>query len=222
MWEGEGDEERVAVQISMFLKYCADMERRGSQGGPFRNISSKFRVQSMDRTNVKTDHITIGTKSYIVQYLPQRNTDDSTETIQVWLTQEPVLSEKSKERFLNKSGGILVHRYYSVMTPPAGNVRTMEISIIQASLRRRGRKVWNLNEEWIEGDITFQIDGNIKTVFLATEGDWHSRDDTSQIVWIHLPELCAGIKTTKRNLLTFAGRLDERLPGGSAAELGTS
>jgi acetyl/propionyl-CoA carboxylase alpha subunit len=208
----DGDEERIAAQISMFLKYCADSERKASRNGAFRNISSKFRVQNMDRTNVKTDHITIGNKSYIVQYLPQRT--DSHDTIQVWETKEHKPNENSKSKFLNKSGGILVHRYYSALSVPE-SVRTVEISIVNATLRKRG-KVW---DEWIEGDITFQIDGSIKSVFVATEGDWHSHDDMAQIVWIHVPELCAGIKSTRRNLLTFAGRLDERTTG-SAAELG--
>lgn len=207
--------ERIAVQTSMFLKYCADMERRSNRsGGAFKSISSKFRVQSMDRTNVKADHVTIGPKTYIVQYLPQR--DDSTDTIQVWQTHDDVkVDDKTKSRFLNKSGGMLVHRYYSAITVPPQGVRTMEVSIIKATLRRHGQVL----DEWIEGDITFQIDGSIKTVFVATEGDWRSHDDTAQIVWLHVPELCAGIKSTRRGILTFAGRLDERATG-SAAELG--
>ena len=211
----EEDNERIAVQTSMFFKYCADKERRGNRnGGAFKSISSKFRVQSMDRTNVKADHITIGTKTYIVQYLPQR--DDSTDIVQVWQTHDAVkVDDKAKGRFLNKAGGMLVHRYYSAMTPPPEGVRTMQVSIIKATLRRRGKVL----DEWIEGDITFQLDGSIKTVFVATEGDWHSHDDTAQIVWLHVPELCAGIKSTRRGILTFAGRLDERSTG-SAAELG--
>ena len=205
------DNERTAIQTSMFLKYCADTERRNSRNGAFRSISSNFRVQTMDRANTKADHITIGSKSYMVQYLPQRGTTD---TVQVWEVQPLQVDEKAKGRFLNKAGGMLVHRYYAAMTPP-GKVNTMEVSIVHSSLRRQGK----LLEEWIEGDVTFQIDGVVKTVFLATEGDWHARDDTSQIVWIHVPDLCAGVKSTRRNLLTFAGRLDERT-AGSAAELG--
>jgi acetyl/propionyl-CoA carboxylase alpha subunit len=208
----EEDNERIAVQTSMFLKYCADMERKTSRNGAFSSISSKFRVQTMDRANVKADHITIGSRSYIVQYLPQRG--DSTDVVQVWETHEQKVDDKAKGRFLNKAGGLLVHRYYAAMTPPA-QVRTMDISIVHAALRRRGKVL----EEWLEGDVTFQLDRAVKTVFVATEGDWHSRDDAAQVVWLHVPELCAGIKTTRRGLLTFAGRLDER-SSGSAAKLG--
>jgi acetyl/propionyl-CoA carboxylase alpha subunit len=205
------DNERVAVQTSLFLKFCADAERRVSRGA-FKSISSKFRVQTMDRASIKADHITVGGKGYIVQYISRR--EDITEKIQVWQTRERNPDDKTKGRFLNKAGGALVHRYYTAMTPPA-KVCTMDVSIVHAALRRRG-KVLN---EWIEGDITFQMDGVVKTVFVATEGDWHGRDDAAQTVWIHAPELCAGIKSTRRNLLTFAGRLDERT-AGSAAELG--
>jgi acetyl/propionyl-CoA carboxylase alpha subunit len=208
----DGGNERIAVQASMFLKYCADQERKNSRNGAFRSISSNFRVQSMDRANVKADHITIGSKSYIVQYLPRRET--STDMIQVWQTHESKVDDKTKSRFLNKTGGTLVHRYYSAITAPE-TVTTMEVSIVNAVLHRQGRAY----DEWTEGNITFQIDGTIKTVYIATEGDWRSRDDTPQIVWLHVPELCAGIKSTRRNLLTFAGRLDERTTG-SAAELG--
>jgi acetyl/propionyl-CoA carboxylase alpha subunit len=210
----EEDNERMAIQTSMFLKYCAETERKTSRNGAFSSISSKFRVQSMDRANVKVDHITIRKRSYIVQYLPQRG--DSSDVIQVWETREQKVDDKANGRFLNKAGGLLVHRYYAAMTPPA-EVKTMTVSIVHAALRRRGKVL----EEWLEGDITFQIDGAVKTVFVATEGDWRSRDDAAQIVWLHVPELCAGIKTTRRGLLTFAGRLDER-SSGSAAELGIS
>lgn len=212
----EGDE-KIAVQSSMVLKYCADMERKVSRNGSaFKSISSHFRVQTMDRANVKADHITVGHNSYIVQYLPSRSSG-GVERVQVWRTpSEHKLDEATKKRFLNKSGGTLVHRYYEAMTPPTdGQHKTMEIGIVNVNMRRRG-KGW---DEWIEGDVTFQIDGTIKTIFIATEGDWRSRDDTPQVVWIHVPELCAGVKTTRRNLLTFAGRLDER-SAGSAAELG--
>jgi acetyl/propionyl-CoA carboxylase alpha subunit len=204
------EDERIAIQTSIFLKYCADMERQRT-GGAFKSISSSFRVQTMDRANVKADHITIGQKTYMVQYLPQRGTTD---TVRVWEIKEQKVNDKTKGRFLNKNGGMLVHRYYSAVTPPE-KVRMMDVSIVQASLRRQGKVV----DEWIEGDITFQIDGVVKTVFVATEGDWRNRDDAAQIVWIHVPELCAGIKSTRRSLLTFAGRLDERTTG-SAAELG--
>jgi len=115
---------------------------------------------------------------------------------------------------LNKTGGILVHRYYSAMTPPP-NPRAMEVSIVNATIRRRG-KAW---DGWVEADIQFQLDGVIKTIYVATEGDWHARDDAPQIVWLHVPDLCAGVKAAKRSLLTFAGRLDERATG-SAGELG--
>ena len=76
-------------------------------------------------------------------------------------------------------------------------------------------------EEWIEGEMTFQIDRSVKKVFVATEGDWHAHDDSAQVLWIHSPEMCKGIKATRRSPLTFAGKLDERTTG-SAAELGTS
>ena len=207
--ERDHDEELTAVQSSMFLKYCADKER--AKNGAFRSISSKFRIQSMDRANVKADHITIGGNAYIVSYLPQRI---DTDLIQVWKAQENTIDDKSKSKFLNKTGGALVHRYYASMTPPA-NPRTMDVSIVNATLRRRG----NVADGWIEGEVQFQIDGVIKTVFVATEGDWHTRDDAAQIVWLHVPELSAGVKAAKRSLLTFAGRLDER-SAGSAAELG--
>jgi acetyl/propionyl-CoA carboxylase alpha subunit len=214
--EGLEDLERTAVETSMFLKYCADVERSaaGKLGqSAFNSIPSKFRVQTMDRTNVKADHITLAGKSFLVQYLPQRNGDG--DTVQVWPvpTTNPLPSEGKK--FLNKIGGALVARYYQAMTPPESGVRTFDVSIVHAALRRRGRVL----EEWIEGDVAFQVDGSIKTVFVATEGDWRSRDDLSQTVWVHVPDLCAGIKSIRRNLLTFAGRLDERASGASS-ELG--
>jgi len=212
--QGNVQNERLAVETSMFLKYCADLERRNSRNAPFKSISSKFRVQSMDRANVKADHITIGAKSYIVQYLPSR--EETADVVQVWEIQEPKLEDKAKSKFLNKSGGVLVHRYYSAISQPA-KVTTMEVAIVSATLRKQGR----LLDEWTEGDITFQVDGVLKTVYLAREGDWRSRDDSVNVVWIHRPDLCAGIKATRRNLLTFAGRLDER-SSGSAAELGIS
>jgi len=211
----EGDE-RIVAQTSMVLKYCADMERKVSKNGSvFKSISSHFRVQTMDRATVKADHITIGSNSYMVQYLPSRSSS-GVETVQVWrIPSEHKLDDTTRKRFLNKSGGTLVHRYYEAMTPPTEGLKTMEVAIVNVNMRRRGTG-W---DEWIEGDITFQLDGTIKTIFIATEGDWRSRDDTPQILWIHVPELCAGIKSTRRNLLTFAGRLDERT-AGSAAELG--
>jgi acetyl/propionyl-CoA carboxylase alpha subunit len=208
----EEDYERLAAQISLFLKYCADMERKISKNGAFRSIGSNFRIQSMDKSNVKGDHIIIGNKAFIVQYSPHR--DDKFETVQVWQVQEEKITEKQKKRFLNKAGGALVQRYYSAMLGRE-NVRTMEISIVHAKVQRRGT-AW---DEWIEGDVTFQIDGAVKTEYLATEGDWRNRDDVAQIVWLHAPELCAGVKGVRRNLLAFAGRLDER-SSGSAAELG--
>jgi acetyl/propionyl-CoA carboxylase alpha subunit len=208
----DAENERIAVLTSGFLKYIADSERRAN--GAFRSISSKFRVQSMDRSSVKAEHITIGGRGYIVQYLPRRG--EATDTVQVWPIPEHNLTEKQKGKFLNKAGGILVHRYYAAITPPS-QPRTMEISIIHATLRRQG----GLTDPWIEADITVQLDGVVKTVFVATEGDWHSRDDSPQTLWIHEPELCAGIKSVRRSLLTFAGRLDERSTG-SAAELGSS
>jgi len=203
----------VAVQTSMVFKYCAERERARARDAAFRSISSKFRVQSMDRANVKTDHITVGGKGYMVSYLPRRG--ESTDTVRVWEIQEPKIDDATKSKFLNKSGGVLVHRYYSAMVP-AANPRTMEISIVHAELRKRNKGVL---EEWIEGDVTFQIDRNVKTCFVATEGDWHVRDDSSQVLWIHSPELCKGAKATRRTPLTFAGKLDERT-FGSAAELG--
>lgn len=214
--ESVEEDEKIAAQSSMVLKYCADMERKVSRNGSaFKSISSHFRVQTMDRASVKADHITVGSNSYIVQYLPSRSSS-SVETVQVWRTpSEHKVDDRTKKRFLNQSGGILVNRYYEAMTPPTNGVRTMEVGIVNANMRRRG-KGW---DEWIEGDISFQLDGTIKTIFIATEGDWRSRDDTPQVLWIHVPELCAGVKSTRRNLLTFAGRLDERT-SGSAAELG--
>ena len=209
----DDDCEKIAVQISLFLKYCADSERRVTKGA-FRSISSKFRVQTMDRSNVKADHITIGANSYIVSYLPLRAA--KSETIQIWKIQESKPSEDEKSKFLNKAGGALVHRYYAAMTPPE-TYRTMDASIVHAKLRRQGKVLG----DWIEGDITFNLDGLVKTTFIATEGDWHPHDDASQIVYLHSPSLCAGVKATRRNLLTFAGRLDER-SAGSAAELGIS
>jgi len=214
--EGLEDLERTAVETSMFLKYCADMERSaaGKLGqSAFNSIPSKFRVQTMDRTNVKADHITIAGKSFFVQYLPQRSEEG--DTVQVWPISATTPLPAEGKKFLNKSGGALVARYYHAMTPPEAGVRTVNVSIVNAALRRRGRVL----EEWIEGDITFQVDGSMKTVFVATEGDWRSRDDSAQMVWVHVPELCAGIKSVRRNLLTFAGRLDER-HSGAASELG--
>ena len=209
-------EERIAAQSSMVLKYCADMERKvSSNGSAFKSISSHFRIQSMDCANVKADHVTIGSNAYIVQYLPSRSSG-GIETVQVWRTpMEHKVDDNTKNRFLNKSGGTLVHRYYEAMTPSTEGVKTMEITIIHADMRKQG-KGW---DQWIEGNVTFQLDGTIKTVFVATEGDWRSRDDASQMVWIHVPELCTGVKSTRRNLLTFAGRLDER-SAGAASELG--
>jgi acetyl/propionyl-CoA carboxylase alpha subunit len=207
----EDKNEIVAVQTSLFLKFCADSERRVA--GAFRSVSSKFRVQSMDRAGIKADHITVGRKQYLVRYLPRR---DTTESVQVWEISKQEPTDKAKSRFLNKAGGELVHRYYAAMTPPS-KVRTIDVSIVNAAIRQRG-KILN---EWIEADVTFQLDGVVKTVFMATDGDWHGRDDTAQTVWIHAPELCAGIKSTRRNLLTFGGRLDERT-AGNAAELGMS
>ena len=205
-----GENERIAVLTSGFLKYIADSERQVN--GAFRSISSKFRVQTMDRSSVKAEHITVGGKGYMVQYLPRRG--EVTDTVQVWEIPEQKLDDKQKAKFLNKAGGALVHRYYNAMTIPA-NPRTMEISIVHANLRRQGK----IPDQWIEANVTVQLDGAIKTVFVATEGDWHSRDDSPQTVWIHVPELCAGIKSVRRSSLTFAGRLDERTTG-SAAELG--
>ena len=212
------EDEKIAVQSSMVLKYCADMERKVSRNGSaFKSISSHFRVQTMDRASVKADHITVGSNSYIVQYLPSRSPFNA-ETVQVWrIPSDHSLDEGTKSRFLNKSGGILVHRYYHAMTPPTEGIKTLEVGIVSANMRRRG-KGW---DEWMEGDVSFQLDGTIKTIFIATEGDWRSRDDAPQILWIHVPELWAGVKSTRRNLLTFAGRLDERTTG-SAAELGIS
>jgi hypothetical protein len=209
----------LAVQTSMVFKYCAERERLRARDTAFRSISSKFRVQSMDKSNVKTDHITVGGKGYMISYLPRRY--ETSDTVQVWEIQEPIkLDDKTQGKFLNKSGGVLVHRYYSAMIPPlsssAGNPRTMEISIVHADLRRRNKGVL---EEWIEGDITFQIDRSVKTCYVATEGDWRSHDDSSQVLWIHSPELCKGVKSIRRTPLTFAGKLDERT-SGSAAELG--
>jgi|SRR5579862_574468 len=207
----ESESERIAVLTSGFLKYIAEEDRR--RNGAFRSISSKFRVQSMDRSSVKAEQITVGGKGYIVQYLPRRG--EAADTVQVWEISEQKLEEKQKDKFLNKAGGVLVHRYYTALTHPA-NPRTMDISIIHASLRPQGR----LPDQWIEGDVTVQLDGTVKTIFVATEGDWRARDDSAQTVWIHAPELCAGIKSIRRSLLTFAGRLDERTTG-SAAELGS-
>lgn len=206
-----GSEEQIAVLTSVWLKFVGEGERRVR--GAFRSVSSKFRVQRMDRASVKIDHVTVGGKGYSVQYVPQRG--ESTDTVHVWEIPEEKMDDTIKGKFLNKGGGVLVHRYYTAITPPAKLLHKMEVSIIHAELRRQGK----INDQWIEGDVTFQIDGRVKTVFMATEGDWHTRDDTSQVVWIHAPELCAGIKAVKRSLLTFAGRLDERVTG-SAAELG--
>jgi len=203
----------VAMQSSLVFKYCAEKERE--RRGAFRSIGSKFRVQSMDKASVKTDHVTVNGRGYMVSYLPRRG--ETSDTVSVWQIEEHKDDDKTKAKFLNKNGGVLVHRYYSAMTP-SSNCRTMEISIVHADLRKRGRSVM---EEWIEGEMTFQIDRSVKKVFVATEGDWHAHDDSAQVLWIHSPEMCKGIKATRRSPLTFGGKLDERTTG-SAAELGTS
>jgi acetyl/propionyl-CoA carboxylase alpha subunit len=201
--------ESSAIVTSLTLKYLAEKER--ARYGSFKSISSKFRVQTLDRANIKMDYLTVGRTSFVIQYLPQRS---STDQIQVWeIPREEPLPDKVKSKFLNKAGGSLVHRYYAAITPPAG-VKTREASVVGTSFSRTGEVVHG----WMVGNLTLEVDGLVRSVEIASEGDWHHRDDTPQTVWIHDPSFCGSVKVVRRGMLTFAGRLDES-SGGSAAEL---
>jgi acetyl/propionyl-CoA carboxylase alpha subunit len=191
-----------AIAGSVILKYLAEEER--AKTGSFRGIKSKFRVQSLDRSNVKMDHVTISGKTYIVRYLPGR---DPTDQVQVWeIPKESPPSDALKTKFLNKPGGTLVHRFYAAITAPP-TLKTHSVSVLHASFSRHGPPVG----EWLTGQVTLELDGHVRSLSLATESCVGHRDSSPQTLWFSPPST----KLQLRSPLTFAGRLDERSSPGA-------
>ncbi|BFZ62182.1 hypothetical protein YB2330_003264 [Saitoella coloradoensis] len=179
----------------------------------FRAVKLGFRNQFKGRSTTTIEHVKLETddgnsQEALVEFLIDRSAAiGGLGKVRVWQPNAASVSESQEKAFLNKIGGQLVTAYYASLES-ASTAATFTAKVVQV-------KDLNHEGEWKALVVRVLIDGVQREFFLATDGPEQPSTGRARTFWLHSLEHGVTFKFVLKDLLTWAGKLDERQGGHS-------
>ncbi|OLL24397.1 Methylcrotonoyl-CoA carboxylase subunit alpha, mitochondrial [Neolecta irregularis DAH-3] len=202
----------LAIVPSLLLRHIRQTMRARSS---FDTLSAGWRNNQYDVSSKHVDSITIDPSTLPAAVFVQYEKD----YVLVW--DEPAPMKFEGKEFLNKVGGQLILRYYNTLRTRKGlEGRTeqdwpfgVDKNMKKYDFHVDDIKIDFIRGKWMTADMRLSINGIQRTYFAATDTSVISSAMAVQNVFVLSSDVGFGIKFSRRNLLTYAGKLDERISG---------
>lgn len=197
----------LAIAANAFVKRHAEAQA-GNVVSAFRTIPRSFRNQRKDKTAGRVTVLTADLRalghSSSVSIILQEESPERIHSRLVRTEEKP--SPKELKAFGNVDSGLLVKRYYA-------NLRNDNDTTSQAHDFHIHNSTIDQQNELVGGRLRASIDGVTADYFVALG----ARDELQKTVYIQCPSRGISATYTIQNKLSWAGKLSERVAGGSVS-----